>query len=105
MLEGADGPLVKAFNATGKTDERLLRVELRQDQLDRDVTLARAEIADGRRVIESMSEHIVSIKETLTAHVIQEGRDRVKLFVGLSGGLVVGLSVLIMFIIQRAHGG
>lgn len=88
-----------------ETDERLLRLELRQDQLERDITSARAEIADGRRVMESMIEHILVIRETLSTHVIQDGRDRVKLFIGISGGLVVGIAVLVLFIIQRLHGG
>lgn len=88
-----------------ETDERLLRLELRQDQLERDITLVRTEIADGRRVIEGMNENILAIRETLSAHVIQESRDRVKLFVGISGGLVVGIAVLVMFVIQKLHGG
>lgn len=86
-------------------DERLLRLELRQDQLERDISMARAEIAEGRRTIDGMNEHILAIRETLSAHVIQESRDRVKLFVGISGGLVVGVSVLVLFILQRVHGG
>lgn len=85
------------------TDERFLRLELRQDQLERDISLARKEIAEGRRVVEGMNEHILAIRETLATHVIQEGRDRVKLFVSISGGLVIGIASLVMFVFQILH--
>lgn len=88
-----------------EADERLLRLELRQDHLERDIGLLRAEIADGRHVMDGMNEHLLAIRETLSAHVIQEARDRVTLFIGIAGGLVVGIAGLVMFILQRLHGG
>lgn len=83
-----------------QNDERLLRLELRVDHVESQLSDLRAAIIDGRKVIDSLHEKISNIKDILTEHVDQENRDRVKLLIGISGALVVGVGVLVMFVFQ-----
>lgn len=81
-------------------DERLLRLELRADKTEEDINLLRSEIKGERKVIDDLHSKIIDIRDILTEHVIQESRDRVKLFIGISGGLVTGIGVLVLFVLQ-----
>lgn len=83
-----------------EVDERLLRLELRVDHVEAEISGLRGEVKDGRQVINILHDKIGDIKDILTEHVVQENRDRIKLFVGISGALVAGIGVLVLFIIQ-----
>ena len=86
-----------------EVDERLLRLELRVDHVEAEISGLSGEIKDGRQVINILHDKIGDIKDILTEHVVQENRDRIKLFVGISGALVAGIGVLALFIIQMLH--
>lgn len=84
-----------------EVDERLLRLELRVDHVEAEISGLSGEVKEGRQVINILHDKIGDIKDILTEHVVQENRDRIKLFVGISGALVTGIGVLVLFIIQR----
>lgn len=86
-----------------EVDERLLRLELRVDHVEAEISGLRGEEKEGRQVINVLHDKIGDIKDILTEHVLQENRDRIKLFVGISGALVAGIGVLVLFIIQMVH--
>lgn len=83
-----------------EVDERLLRLELRVDHVEAEISGLSGEVKEGRQVINILHDKIGDIKDILTEHVVQENRDRIKLFVGISGALVTGIGVLVLFIIQ-----
>lgn len=83
-----------------EVDERLLRLELRVDHVEAEISGLSGEVKEGRQVINILHDKIGDIKDILTEHVVQENRDRIKLFVGISGALVAGIGVLVLFIIQ-----
>lgn len=86
-----------------EVDERLLRLELRVDHVEAEISGLRGEVKEGRQVINILHDKIGDIKDILTEHVVQENRDHIKLFVGISGALVAGIGVLALFIIQMLH--
>lgn len=86
-----------------EVDERLLRLELRVDHMEAEFSGLRGEVKDGRQVINVLHDKIGDIKDILTEHALQENRDRIKLFVGISGALVAGIGVLVLFIIQMMY--
>lgn len=83
-----------------EVDERLLRLELRVDHVEAESSGLRGEVKEGRQVINILHDKLGDIKDILTEHVVQENRDRIKLFVGISGASVAGIGVLVLFIIQ-----
>ena len=84
-------------------DERLLRLELRVNAVEEDMTRLRTEVHDGRGELLKVHDNISSIKDMLSKHIILESKSQAKLFIGISGGLVVGIAVLVLFIFQLTY--
>lgn len=84
-------------------DERLLRLELRVNAVEEDMTRLRTEVHDGRGELSKVHNNISSIKDMLSEHIISESKGQTKLFIGISGGLVVGIAVLVLFIFQLTY--
>lgn len=84
-------------------DERLLRLELRVNAVEKDMTRLRTEAHDERGELLKVHNNVSSIKDMLSEHIISESKGQTKLFIGISGGLVVGIAVLVLFIFQLTY--